>query len=117
MISHSRKQVNRYTISVGLNDKDENTQKFQTERIMGLVTSCCKGHDLAFSCYHQRGGYKPENGGYILENSIAIVLNDPDETMVEELCQDLCAFLNQETVMVTAQKAECYYVSCSIKES
>lgn len=116
MIGHTRSRINRYTISVGLNDKDENIQKFQTERIIKLATNCCKAHDLAFSCYHQTGGYKPEHGGYVLENSIAIVLNDPDEAMVEELSQDLCAFLNQETVMVTVEQVECYFISCSVRE-
>ena len=38
----------RYTISVGLNDKDEKVQKIQTEKIVRLVTHCCKGYGMAF---------------------------------------------------------------------
>lgn len=114
MTQSAHEYKNRYTIMVGLNDKDENVQKFQTERIVDLVTKCCKGYDLAFSCYVQSGGYKPFDGGYVLEKSIAVVLIDPSEALVEELSKDLCAFLNQETVMVTIEKIECYLVSHAI---
>lgn len=114
---HANKRVKRYTIMVGLNDKDENIQKFQTDRIIKLVTNCCKQYKLAFSCYKQEGGYNHFNGkGYILEKSLAIVLNDPIKEVVDELCKDLCAFLNQESVLVTVEDVEMYFVSCSVTE-
>lgn len=112
----ARKQKNRYTILVGLNDKDENVQRFQTDRIVELVTKCCMGYGLAFSCFVQQGGYKPFDGGYVLEKSIAVVLIDPTEAQVQELSKDLCAFLNQETVMVVVDKIEYYLVSHAITE-
>lgn len=113
----NRELKKRYTIMVGMNDKDDNVQKFQTERILELVTNCCKGYGLAFSCYVQRGGYKPFNGGYILEKSVAVVLLDPPADLVDELSKDLCAFLNQETVMVTVDQVECYYISHAIQDA
>lgn len=116
MINHSRAQKKRYTITVGLNDKDENVQKYQTERIITLVENCCKAYELPFSCYPQNGGYRCENDSYILEKSIAIVLVDPVERLVEELGRDLCAFLNQENVLVTVENIECYYISSAITE-
>lgn len=116
MIGHSRTQKKRYTISVGLNDKDDYIQKFQTERIINLVTNCCKAYELPFSCYPQNGGYKCENGRYILEKSIAIILIDPTEQLVEELSKDLCAFLNQETVLVTVENIECFLISQTISD-
>lgn len=110
-----REKKKKYTIFVGLNDKDENVQKFQTERIVNLVTKCCKGYDLAFSCYVQDGGYTYENGEYVLEKSIAVALIDPSEALVDELSKDLCAFLNQEIVMVNVEDVECYCVSYDLK--
>lgn len=116
MIGHSKTQKKRYTISVGLNDKDEKIQKYQTERIVRLVTNCCKAYELPFSCYPQDGGYRCENGDYILEKSLAIVLVDPDEELMEELSKDLCAFLNQETVLVTVENIECFCISHTLSE-
>ena len=101
----------RYTISVGLNDKDEKSQKIQTEKVLRVVKNCCKGYGMAFSSYLQDGGYIHENGEYVLEKSVCIVFLDPDVAMVEELAKDLCVFMNQESVMVTVEDVTCYFIS------
>ena len=105
----------RFTISVGLNDKDEKSQKIQTERVLRLVMHCCRGYSMAFSSYLQDGGYIHDNGEYVLEKSVCIVLIDPEPTLIEELARDLCAFLNQESVMVTTEEIECRFISESIR--
>ena len=105
----------RYTITVGLKDKDEKIQKVQTEKILRLVHNCCKGYGMAFSSYLQDGGYIHDNGEYVLEKSVCIVFIDPNESLVEEVGKDLCAFLNQESVIVTVDEVECYFISSSIK--
>ena len=107
-------KAKRYTISVGLHDKDEKRQKIATDRVLRLVANCCKGYELAFSCCLQDGGYIHENGEYVLEKSICIVLVKPEEALVEEIAKDLCAFMNQESVMVTAEEVACGFVSETI---
>lgn len=62
----------------------------------------------------QDGGYIHDNGTYVLEKSVCIVFIDPDEQLIEEVAKDLCAFMNQESVMVTVEEVECYFVSESI---
>ena len=57
----------RYTISVGLNDKEEKKQLVQTESVLRLVKNCCKNYDTAFSSYLQDGGYIHDNGEFVLE--------------------------------------------------
>lgn len=104
----------RYTICLGLNDKDEKIQRYQTERILRLVTNCCKNYGACFSSYLQDGGYIHENGDYVLEKSVCIVFVDPDEQMVEEIGKDLCVFLNQESVLVTVDEVESYFISDSL---
>ena len=106
-----RELKKRYTISVGLNDKDEKSQKVQTEKVLRLVTNCCRGYEMAFSSYLQDGGYLHDNGEYVLEKSVCIVLVEPEEQLVEEVARDLCAFLNQESVMVTVDEVACYFIS------
>ena len=109
-----RERKKRYSIFVGLNDKDEKIQKIQTEKIIRLVTNCCKGYSMAYSAFMQEGGYIHDSGDYVLEKSVCIVFIDPDERLVEEVGKDLCAFLNQESVMVTVDEVECYYIADSI---
>ena len=69
----TRSKKKRYTISVGLNDKDEKTQKVQTESVLRLVKNCCKGYGMAYSSYLQDGGYIHDSGEYVLEKSVCIV--------------------------------------------
>ena len=106
-----REKKKRYTISVGLNDKDEKLQKVQTEKVLRLVKNCCKGYSMAFSSYLQDGGYIHDNGEYVLEKSVCIVFVEPDEKLVEEVAKDLCAFLNQESVMITVDEIEYFFIS------
>ncbi|MCQ2512324.1 MAG: hypothetical protein MJ092_02940 [Lachnospiraceae bacterium] len=79
------------------------------------MTNCCKGYGMAFSSYLQDGGYIQADGEYVLEKSVCIVFIDPDEMLVEEVGKDLCAFLNQETVLVTIDEVERYFISDSIQ--
>lgn len=110
----SRKKKKKYTISVGFLDKDERIQKIQTEKIVRLVANCCKAYSMAFSSYIQDGGYIHDDGEYVLEKSVCIVFIDPDVKLVEEVAKDLCAFMNQESVMVTVEEVDCFYISESI---
>lgn len=114
MLNHEKIRKKRYTISIGLNDKDTMAQKIQTEKILRLVNTCCKSYGLAFSSVLQDGGYVHEDNSYVLEKSVCLVFIDPDEAAIQEIGQDLCAFLNQESVLVTVDEVECYYISESI---
>lgn len=104
----------KYTIIIGLNDKDEKTQKIETDRILHLIRNCCKGYSVAFSGYMQDGGYIHENGEYVLEKSVCISFVGADENVIEELAKDLCAFLNQESVLITVEDVEYYFVPESV---
>lgn len=113
-VNTNRVKKKRYTIFVGLKDKDERLQKIQTKRIIQLVNLCCREYGLAFSCFVQNGGYIHERGDYVFENSLCIVFIEPDEKLIDEIGKDLCAFLNQESVMVTVDEIESYYISESL---
>lgn len=47
------------------------------------------------------GGYFHEDGTYVEEESLVLTLLDVDEKTIGEISKDLCAFFNQESVMVT----------------
>lgn len=115
-MNSAKSRKKRYTITVGLKDKNEKEQKIQTEQILRLVNHCCKGYGLAFSCFLQDGGYICDNRDYVMEKSVCIVFIDPDENLIEEIGKDLCAFMNQESVLVTVDEIEFYFISESIRE-
>ena len=114
-MKHSEKiRKKRYTILIGLSDKDTQEQRVETERLLRLVHNCCKSYGLAFSSILQDGGCVLDDGRYVLEKSVCLVFIDPDETALGELGRDLCAFLHQESVLVTVDEVECYSIAESL---
>ena len=108
------KKCRRYTISVGMNDKDSHEQRFDSEKIVKLAHNCCRAYGCAYSTSLIDGGYIHENGDYVVEKSIAITLIDPEEAVVEELAKDLCAFLHQESVMISVDEVTNYFLCESL---
>ena len=111
MLEKSLKRVKRYTIMIGMNDCLSHKQEIDEEKIIRLTNNCCKNYGLSFSSVIQSGGYIHENGNYVMEKSLNLVLIDADEFAVNELAKDICCFINQESVLITVDDVACYYVS------
>lgn len=89
------------TIYIGLNDRETGVQAFSTEKYLSILKSVCRSYQVAFSVYPINGGYFHEDGRYTEENTLVLMLMNIDEKIVTEIAKDLCAFFNQESVMVT----------------
>jgi len=112
MGNSKKEKCKRFTIMVGMNDADTLDSKIDPQKIIKLVHNCCKSYGCAYSTSLTNGGYITDNGDYVVEQSISIVLIAPEnEGVVDEIAKDLCAFLNQECVMVTVDEVEKYFVS------
>ena len=97
-------------IYIGLNDSQTLNQKFDTNRYKNILKQVCFNYHIPFSVSVSEGGYFHENGDYTEENTLVITLVDTDECTVEEIAKDLCAFFNQESVMVTSNEIKAYFV-------
>ena len=102
------------TIYVGLNDGDTGVQKFSTEKYLSILKNVCKSYRVAFSVQQINGGYFHEDGRYTEENTLALMLIDVPRETVMEIAKDLCAFFNQESVMVTTAPSSVIFVHESI---
>ena len=102
-------------IYVGLNDPISNDQKFETEKYVGILEKVCANYGVAFSFSMSRGGYFYESGDFTLENSLILTLIDADKSKVNEIAKDLCAFFRKESVMVTENVVNAYYVNESLE--
>ena len=101
-------------IYVGLNDSDTMKQEHDTAKYVSILKNVCRSYGVAFSFSLQQGGYIHENGDYTQENSLVITLIDTDRALADEISKDLCAFFNQESVLVTETEIEARYISESI---
>lgn len=102
-------------IYVGLNDSVTKTQLFDTEKYVRILREVCFSYKTPFSFDMKEGGYIHENGEYAREATLVLTLIDVDRNIVNEIAKDLCAFFNQECVMITENPVRAYYISESIE--
>lgn len=107
--------VTKHNIYVGLNDSEAKEQLHQTEKFYKILTNICRGYHIAFSVSELQGGYFHENDAFVSEKSFCLTLVGADDRVVDEISKDLCAFFNQESVLVTREKLDCRFVSEKIE--
>ena len=102
--------VSKYTVIIGMNDKDSKPQLLLTEKINELVKIVCSGYQRPFCYTIGQGSYYHHDNTVTLEKNISLMLADISEEQVNEIAKDLCLFLNQESVMVLKEEAEMYFI-------
>ncbi len=100
-------------IYIGLNDMDTKIQKFETSKYLSVLKNVCISYQVPFSVNVIEGGYIHESGEYTMENSLVLSLIDVEKPIVEEIARDLCTFFRQESVLITADRLETYFISNS----
>jgi hypothetical protein len=103
-------QTNQASIYIGLNDSETGVQKFATEKYLSILKNVCRSYHVAFSVQVINGGYFHEDGRYTEENTLVLTLLNIEEKTVIEIAKDLCAFFNQESVMVTSAPSSVIFV-------
>lgn len=97
-------------IYIGLNDVATNTQLFENEKYISVLRNVCYSYRVPFSFSVQEGGYIYESGEYARETSLVLTLIDADQTVVNDIAKDLCAFFHQESVLITENQVRAYFV-------
>ena len=103
-------KTNQASIYIGLNDSETGVQKFATEKYLSILKNVCRSYRVAFSVQVINGGYFHEDGRYTEENTLVLTLLNIEEKTVIEIAKDLCAFFNQESVMVTSAPSSVIFV-------
>ena len=103
--------MTEHKIYIGLNDKDSKEQIFATEKYSKILKTVCKSYRTAFSVSQIKGGYFHEDGTYVEENTLVVSMTGASDETAREIAKDLCAFFNQESVMVTKGEIEVSFIS------
>ena len=98
------------TIYVGLNDSETGVQEFDTEKYLSILKTVCLNYRVAFSVQVINGGYFHEDGRFTEERTLHISLMNVPKQTVEEIAKDLCAFFNQDSVMITSSENSVYFL-------
>ena len=104
-------QMTETRIYVGLNDAQTKEQKHETEKYMSVLKNVCRSYHVAFSVDIEHGGYYHDDGEYTEETSFILVLINADQKVINEIAKDLCTFFHQESVLVTQNHIDGYFIS------
>ena len=102
-------------IYIGLNDSVTKKQIFETVTYIKILKNVCFAYRIPFSFSVDEGGYIHDNGEYTKETTLVLILIGAANETVNEIARDLCAFFNQESVLITETEVRSYYVRESIK--
>ena len=97
-------------IYVGLNDSVTKTQLFETDKYVSVLRNVCNAYHIPFSFDVVEGGYMHENGEYTRETTLVLTMIDADKNTITEIARDLCAFFNQESVLITEDNVRAFFI-------
>lgn len=106
--NNDKKQVlskNRSVIYIGLNDKETLSQEESMHKCISLVCDICKAQKIEFTLTKSIGGYINNEGNYILEKGLQLSLLGADMQKTFAIADELKECLNQESVIITEDKA------------
>lgn len=94
----------KYTMYVGLNDKDTYTQLVPTEEAERKVSSIALKHVDGFTAFSAKGAYKDDKGVITNENSLVFEFYSVTEEQMRAVVDEVLKELNQNSVLIEKKK-------------
>lgn len=92
-------QLEKYTLLIGLNDKDSKQQEVETQDAMKLVTNVVGDNTMQVV----QGHYTHEDGTEVDETTLKVELLFKKESDIRLYCKDIKRLLNQESIAVNKE--------------
>lgn len=96
--------MEKYTLYVGLNDKDTKTQKISTLEAYKIVNNILLEYTDGATIYEASGIYKHDDGTIVIEKTLRIELMFIDREIVGKIIELLKKVLNQESIVLQTEK-------------
>ena len=96
--------MKKFTLYLGLNDKDTKTQLISTEEAYKMVNFILLNHVEGATIFQARGFYKHDDGTQVIENTLRIELLFTDVETVKKIVALLKDVFNQESVAVQIEE-------------
>jgi hypothetical protein len=100
----------KFTLSVGLNDKDTKVQRISTIEAYKIVENVIVEKVGGGSIFEGRGVYKHDNGQVVIENSLQVQLFDCELDKVREVVEIIKVMLNQESIILTIEEVNSQFI-------
>lgn len=101
----------KYTLYIGLNDKDTFEQKISTEDAVNKANKICAAHSGGYTQFTARGGWTNDDGTLGHENTLVYMIYDISESDLKALLDEMIREFNQSSVLVEKSEAAHIYYS------
>jgi uncharacterized membrane-anchored protein YitT (DUF2179 family) len=98
--------IEKYTLYVGLNDKDTKVQEIATLEAYKIINKLLLNYTDGATIFEAVGIYKHEDGSFVTENTLRIELMFIEKSAVKEIVENIKKILNQESVAVQREVVE-----------
>lgn len=92
--------MKKFTLYVGLNDKDTKMQKISTVDAYKMVENVVVKKTNGYTISEAKGYYRHEDGTITIENTLRIEMLFVNRELVKEFANTLKLMLNQESIAV-----------------
>ena len=93
--------MKKYTLYVGLNDKDTKKQQISTLEAYKILQNLLLNNNVeGATIFEAKGIYKHENGEYVTENTLRVELMFIEKEILKNIVNNIKTILNQESVIV-----------------
>jgi len=100
--------MEKFTLYLGLNDKDKKQQLISTLEAYKIANNILLSYTDGATVFEANGIYKHDSGDYTIEKTLRIELLFTDTNTVNKIVNDLKRAFNQETIAVQKQKIDSY---------
>ena len=102
------KKEHFYTIYIGLDDKDEHRQMYDTSVYIGDLSSVLRQHKIAFTLSKVLGGYYHDDGTFVRENTLKVLLRT-NKKELKEIIKTIAKHFNQEAIFCIKHTYETHF--------
>lgn len=93
-------KIVKYSLYIGLNDKDTKTQKIDTLEAYKILCNLLKSYNVeGFTVYNAHGFYVHDDGSFTIENTLKVELMFIDELTIDNIIKQLKIIFNQECII------------------
>ena len=96
----------KYTLYIGLNDKDTHAQIISDINARNIVANICASRDVCVTVSDARGVYKHTDNTVVVENTLRCEFIECEKPIIKAIAEDAKRALNQESVLLTTEVIE-----------
>ena len=102
--------MHKYTLYIGLNDKDTKRQRLDSLEASKIVQNILTDKTGGGTIYNATGVYKHDDGTIIIENTLRVEIMAAAMEAIKEAVNTIKIALNQESIILQTERVESVFI-------